>query len=358
MIVVKVGTNVLSVADGSLDVPAIEHLVEQISSLLHRGERVILVSSGAVGAGRKVLGDLSSDLSLVERKQLLAAVGQPHLLQLYYRLFAKRGIHVAQILASKDDFRDRKHYLHMRDCFEAILRERVIPIVNENDVIAVEELMFTDNDELAALIAAMLNASSLYVLTNVDGVYQDEVVVGEGPEVIEEIDPEDPFHSHLDASKKSSFGRGGMMTKYRISRRLAHSGIDVYIANGKKRNTLINLYAGKRIGTHFLKSQKLSSVKKWITYQGSASKGRVEVNQGAVEALTDEKKAASLLPIGIVHINEPFDKGDLVTICDSDQRQIGIGIAQYSAKTLKKYLGRQGQRPLIHYDYLVLNHER
>ena len=354
MLVIKVGTNVLADEHGVIERATVSALSHQITELKKSGVPIILISSGAVGAGRQVLASLSKSLTRVERRQLWAAVGQPKLLQLYIDIFEKTGIHVAQILATKEDFRDRKHYLHMRNCFRALLNENVIPIVNENDTIAVDELMFTDNDELASLVASMMGASALYILTNVDGVYHGHPD-DEDAKLLHTI-------SHDSAplqvfSQTSSFGRGGMATKYRMSKQLASTGIDVFIANGKRPNVLIDIYRGKRIGTHFIAKQQISSVKKWIAYQDRSASGSVVVNEGARSVLLNEDKVASLLPIGIVKITNTFEKGDLINILDEEGRHLALGKAQYGSETLEKHLGQKGQKALVHYDYLVLTYE-
>lgn len=356
MIVVKVGTNVLSAEDGSIDLMTLESLVTQMAKLKASGEKIILVSSGAVGAGRKEV-KLTKSLSRVEKRQLWAAIGQPILLQHYMRLFQAYDIHVAQILATKEDFRDRKHYLHMRNCFKALLAENVIPVVNENDTIAVDELMFTDNDELAGLVAGMMGANSLYILTNVDGVYQGHPDQ-ENRSLIHEVHPDIPMALNFRANAKSSFGRGGMATKFRMSRRLASLGIEVFIVNGKKEDIILRIHRGEKTGTHFVRQSNISSVKKWIAYQDHTAQGAVTINEGAKAALLNPQKAASLLPVGIINIKAQFEKGDLINVIDQQGQTIALGKAQYSSETLGKHLGHNGQKPLIHYDYLVITYER
>ncbi|MCB0685013.1 MAG: glutamate 5-kinase [Saprospiraceae bacterium] len=356
MIVIKVGTNVLSDDHGSIDMGTLTTLVEQIATLKSSGEKIILVSSGAVGAGRKEL-TLTKTLNRVEKRQLWAAIGQPKLLQKYMHLFEQHDIHVAQILATKEDFRDRKHYLHMRNCFKALLSENVIPIVNENDAIAVDELMFTDNDELAGLVAGMMGANALYILTNVDGVYDTNPTDPEA-KVIAEILPDATPSLNFASSPRSSFGRGGMATKFRMSKRLASLGIEVLIANGKKPDIINRVYRGEAVGTRFRKQANSSSVKKWLAYQDRSAQGTVIVNEGAKQALLQPKKAASLLPVGVVDILSVFKKGDLINVIDHEGHIIALGKAQYGSDTLEKYLGKNGQKALIHYDYLVITHER
>ena len=355
MIVIKVGTNVLSDAKGMIEEETIASLVAQIVALKRNGVSVILISSGAVGAGRQVLDHTSKSLSRVERRQLLAAVGQPKLLQKYIELFEKSGMHVAQILATKEDFRDRKHYLHMRNCFHALLNENVIPIVNENDTIAVDELMFTDNDELASLVASMTGAKALYILTNVDGVYHGDPS-DPSSKVISRIEGGDAT-VHI-FGQSSSFGRGGMATKYRMSKQLAATGIHVHIANGKRKGIIEAIHRGQDVGTHFVAQQNMSSVKKWIAYQDRAATGAVCINEGAKGVLLNGSKVASLLPVGVNKIIIPFAKGDLINILDNEDVMIGIGKAQYGSETLARYLGQKQQRALVHYDYLVILYER
>jgi glutamate 5-kinase len=354
MVVVKVGTNVLTDERGAIDHATVVALSLQIIELKKNGVPIILISSGAVGAGRQVLSSLSKSLSRVERRQLWAAVGQPKLLQLYMDLFERSGIHVAQILATKEDFRDRKHYLHMRNCFRALLNENVIPIVNENDTIAVDELMFTDNDELASLVASMMGASALYILTNVDGVYQghpDDLDSKLLQTISHDSAPLQVF------SQTSSFGRGGMATKYRMSKQLASTGIDVFIANGKKPNVLVDIYKGLQVGTHFVAKPHISSVKKWIVYQDKSATGSVIINEGAKAVLLNQEKVASLLPIGIKEITNTFVRGDLINILDEKGTHLALGKAQYGSDTLEKHLGQKRQKALVHYDYLVITYE-
>ncbi|MCL4109133.1 UNVERIFIED_CONTAM: hypothetical protein GTU68_028314 [Idotea baltica] len=354
MIVVKVGTNVLSNGDGAIDTITTGGLVQQISGLKSQGEQVILISSGAVGSGKQVISPTSDALTSVEKRQLWAAVGQPRLLNYYMQQFSKYDIHVAQILATKEDFRDRKHYLHMRNCFKALLNENVIPIVNENDVIAVDELMFTDNDELASLVASMMGARALYILTNVDGVFKGDPSE-KGAELIREINADSQSEIEFKADLKSSFGRGGMATKYRMSKRLASMGIDVFIANGKRPGILEEIHQGTGIFTRFVRHQNVSSVKKWIAHQDKSVVATVVINDGAKEVLLREDRAASLLPIGILKVEGNFSKGDLINIMDQEKNIIALGRVQYGVESLQKYIGLPGQKALVHYDYLVLN---
>ncbi len=352
-VVVKVGTNVLTKADGLLDMTNISQLVDQIADLKKRGTEVILVSSGAVGAGRSAY-QVPSDWSKVVQRQVLSAIGQVRLMEVYRQLFGNYQLFCAQVLATKEDFRDRQHYLNMRNCFEALLRDQVVPIVNENDVVSVTELMFTDNDELAGLVAAMTNAEALIILSSVDGLLDGPPDDAES-KVIPLIDPTDPKWLEYILPSKSSFGRGGMHTKFRVAQKAARVGIDTFIANGRKPQVLESIIAGKVEGTRFQAGNQLSNVKKWIAYNELGYKGKVYINEGAAEALLSQKRVSSLLPVGIVKLEGTFEKGDLLRIYREHGDPIGLGIAQYDVETAQSYLGQQGQKELVHYDYLVLD---
>lgn len=352
-IVVKVGTNVLAREDGQLDVTNISHLVDQIAHLKTENKvEVILVSSGAVGAGLGMY-PLPNMTSKVVRRQVLSAIGQVRLMELYRQLLDNQGLFCAQVLATKADFSGRGHYINMRNCLLALLQEKVVPIINENDVVSVSELMFTDNDELAGLVAAMLNADALILLSSVDGVLTgppDEPA----SEVIPFIAPDDQQWLRAIAPSKSSFGRGGMQTKFRIAQKAAKVGITTYIANGRTPHILTSILSGSYVGTCFRPADKVSGLKKWVAYSGGEGKGQVRINAGAVSALQSKTKISSLLPVGIVAVKGDFEKGDLIRILSEDGRLIGIGKAQYGHETARAYLGQQGKRALVHYDYLYM----
>lgn len=346
----KVGTNVLTTADGLLNENVMASLVAQIAKVKEGGAQIILVSSGAMAAGRALV-KLTKKLSDVGERQVLASVGQAELIHRYGTLFRKHDITCAQVLATKEDFRDRQHYLNMRDCFTALLQEKIVPVVNENDVVSVSELMFTDNDELAALIASMVNADALILLTSVDGI---QVTGADGTSaVLRTADKESDWKDHLRA-EKSSFGRGGMQTKCRNARRLATLGVTTYIARGTEPGILRKILAGDPVGTVFPAKKAASSVKRWVAESEGAEKGVVVVNQCAREILGATDKAVSLLPVGIVGIEGEFTKGDVVRIRDDTGKDIGLGIAQYAAGPAREAMGKKGQKALVHYDYLYL----
>lgn len=352
-IVIKVGSNVLTDNDGQLDVSILEQLTSQIGLLKKNHIEVILVSSGAVASGRGLV-KLSEKSDSVASRQVLAAVGQVKLLNHYYELFSRTFINCAQVLVTKEDFRDRTHYLNMRNCFTALLQNNILPIVNENDVISVTELMFTDNDELAALIASMINAEALIILSNVDGIYDGDPK-NPSSKVISTVDNKVDFSKYI-SSSKSDFGRGGMITKSNMARKVSQNGIIVKIANGKKPNILIDALKDKNytVGTSFLPIKSTSNTKKQIAFSETFAKGEVVVNEGAKLALFSEK-ATSLLTVGVVKVKGDFQSGDVVKITDESGKTLGLGKVQYNAKRADELKGQKNQKPLVHYDYLYLN---
>ncbi|GJM36431.1 MAG: glutamate 5-kinase [Saprospiraceae bacterium] len=352
-VVIKVGTNVLTREDGLLDMTNISHLVDQVAHLKNKGIEVILVSSGAVGAGRATF-KVPGGLSRVVQRQVLSAIGQVRLMEVYRQLFGNYQLYCAQVLATKEDFRDRQHYLNMRNCFDALLRDHVVPVVNENDVVAVTELMFTDNDELAGLVAAMTNADALIILSSVDGLLDGPPEKADS-KVIPLIDPADPAWLEYILPSRSSFGRGGMHTKFRVAQKAAKVGIATFIANGRRVGILEDILAGQGISTCFQASDPLSNVKKWIAYNELGYKGKVFINEGAADVLLSQERVSSLLPVGIIRLEGTFEKGDLLSIYQENGERIGLGIAQYDSDTALAYLGQQGQKELVHYDYLVID---
>lgn len=346
--VIKIGSNVLTQKDGLPDISRIQNITEQIAELRKRGIEVILVSSGAVASGRSLISVPDRTDAIAER-QLLAAVGQVKLINTYSRLFEQLGMLCAQVLVTKEDFRDRKHYLNIKNCFTILLQSKVVPIVNENDVVSVTELMFTDNDELAGLVAAMLNADALVILSNVDGIYNGDPK-RDDTTIIEEIGGHETNFANFITPGKSQFGRGGMVTKSVMAQKIARLGIPVHVANGKKDNILPDLLDNKIIHTRFTPDKTASGTKKWLATSATAATGIVQINEGAKMALLSEK-ATSLLPVGITAIHADFQKGDIIRLIDEQEQLIGLGIAQYSSDKAKERIGLHKQKALVHYDY-------
>jgi glutamate 5-kinase len=353
-ITVKVGSNVITQSDGSLNQGRILRIVEDVAVLYKQGIEVILISSGAVAAGR---GEVvpSKKTNIVSAKQIWAAIGQVKLMSSYQFLFGKYGIQAGQILAAKDSFRDRRHYLNMKNCISAMLENHVLPIVNENDTISINELMFTDNDELSGLISSMMDCQSLIILSNVDGIYNGVPGV-DGTELITSINKESENPEKYISAVKSGFGRGGMYTKCSIARKLSSQGIDVFIANGTRDAIITDIIRGKDVPyTHFVAgSKKETSVKKWLSHSDTFAKGAVVINSGAREALLGEK-ATSLLMIGITAVKGVFRSGDIVRIEDEEGSNIGLGKCQYDSEKAELNLGEKLNKPFIHYDCMVIN---
>ncbi|MBN1279622.1 MAG: glutamate 5-kinase [Chlorobium sp.] len=349
-IVIKVGTNVITGKDGRLDTGVLAQLTCQIAELHKQGVQVILVSSGAVGAGRSIV-TLAGNLPPVATRQVLSATGQIRLINTYTDMFADHGLITAQILVTKEDFRDRVHYLNMRTCFASLLHQHIIPVVNENDAVSVTELMFTDNDELSGLIASMMHVDGYIILSHVDGLF--DMKTGNSA-IIREISPsEKHFHQYI-APGKSEFGRGGMLTKCHIAQKLSRLGITVHIANGKTPDILLSILDGKCPGTTFLPEKPTYGPKRWIAHTEGMEKGSVTINDGARSALTSGERANSLLPVGIESVQGTFFKGDIVKICATDGTVLGYGMAGYNSEKTRSILGQKGQKPFIHYDYLYI----
>jgi len=353
-IVVKVGSNVLTRADGMLNISRMAHIVEQITQLRKEGVQVILVTSGAVAAGRAEV-DPVKKLDPVSSRQLWSAVGQVKLINRYADLFQQHGVTCAQVLTTKENFGDRLHYLNMKNCMQTLLENEVIPVVNENDTISVTELMFTDNDELSGLIASMMDMEALVILSNVDGVFT-AAPDQPGSELIRTIQHNRTAEGISISTKKSNFGRGGMLTKYHIAAKLAGQGISVFIANGFKDHILTDILheTNQPAFTHFVPSAKKSSgVRKWLSHSDDFARGEVVINDGARIALLSDK-AVSLLMIGISSLSGYFKEGDIVRIKDSGGNLLGLGKASYSSEETQVEKGGKKTKPFVHYDYLYL----
>ena len=352
-ITIKIGSNVLAANGGMLNEQRIAHLVDQIAHLQKEGKKVILVSSGAVASGRSMV-KLPPKTDTVAARQILSSVGQVKLLNLYTALFDKHGITIAQVLVTKQDFRTREHYLNMKNCLTALLDNNIVPIINENDAVSVTALMFTDNDELSGLIATMMDSDALFILTNVDGIYDGDPKSGNAT-VIQKIENPEHDMSQYISTTKSDFGRGGMLTKCRIAQKTASSGISVHIANGSRDNILQTLANNPEsvLHTHFVAGEKPDAIKKWIAYSDGFAKAEIVVNEGAANALFSPK-ATSLLLAGVVSIKGEFQKGDLLKINNEAGDVLGIGRAQFDGDKAQKHLHDKKYKPLIHYDYLYL----
>ena len=375
-ITVKIGSNVLTRADGSLDVTRMSALVDQVASLRRHGIEVLMVSSGAMASGRSELKHIAcGKMDAVDQRQLFSAVGQAKLINRYYEMFRDHGIAVGQVLTMKENFGTRRHYLNQRNCISVMLDNGVIPVINENDTISVTELMFTDNDELSGLIATMMDCDALVILSNIDGVYNGNPSAPES-EIIRTVEPGKDISEYI-STVKSGFGRGGMQTKSNIARKVAQEGVAVVIANGKRENILLSLLpvieAAENNGgckeerirkalsensttpcTVFLPADTdVSSVKKWIAHSGGFAKGAIWLNKGASEKIQGEQ-AASILPVGITKVEGDFETHDIISIYDHHGTKIGVGRTDYDSGEVQNAIGKRDMKPVVHYDFLYL----
>lgn len=352
-ITIKIGSNVLTTADGMPNEKRIKHLVDQMAYLKSKGVNVLLVSSGAVASGRKIV-NCHKRTDPISCRQLWASVGQVKLIHLYSKLFEKHGILCSQVLVTKEDFRDRQHFLNIRNCLKTLLDHDILPIINENDVVSVTELMFTDNDELAGLISSMMDAEAMIILSNVDGIYDGSPDDCES-KVIPVIQDDFASVAKFISTSKSNFGRGGMVTKFGMAKKVATSGIPVHLANGGRENILIDILENNPglVQTYFSPGKKSSQIKNWLAYTDVSTKGEVHINEGARKSLYSNK-ATSLLLIGVTAIKGDFMKGDIIKIYDENGNNIGLGKSQYNSETAIKKIGEKNTKPIIHYDYLYL----
>ncbi len=356
-LVVKIGTGVITTREGFLDTPQVTNLSRQLVELRDRGYEVAVVSSGAIGAGMGELGMKKRPTTLPEL-QAAASVGQSKLIAAYDDSFKTHGYHAAQILLTREDLEDRHRYLNTSNTIATLLRMKVIPVINENDTVSVEEIAFTDNDTLAALVTNLLRAELLVMLSSVDGLYRDpshrEVVP-----VVEEITEET---KNLAFESKTDLGIGGMQSKLQAARVATASGEAVIVANGKTPNILIRIMQGEPLGTLFLPTtKKLESRKCWIGFT-LRPRGRIHVDHGASEALC--RRGKSLLASGITHTEGNFERGDVISLL-CDKEEFARGLTNYSSEELEKIKGQPssqiarllGTKPydeVVHRDNLVL----
>ena len=352
-IVVKLGTSLLTGGTDHLDEDIMSRLVAQVAQLHRQGLEILIVSSGAIASGRHKLG-LTKKLKGIPYKQVLASVGQSRLMYAYEQLFGKHDITVAQALLTKADLSDRAGYLNTRNTLLALLELRVICIVNENDVVAVDEIQeakFGDNDNLSAMVANLIDADLLLMLGDVAGLYTADPHCYPDARLIPQVDRIDSRIEHLAAGTPDSRGIGGMITKIEAAKLTTASGITVVIADGREPDIILRLAAGEAIGTRFWPlTDKLESRKRWMVSYLS-SKSRLTVDSGAARAVRKQKR--SLLATGIQWIEGEFQRGDVVTIYDHKGSILGCGISNYSASDIRNIKGAHSKEiaTLLGYDY-------
>jgi glutamate 5-kinase len=345
-VVIKVGTNVIMRDDGAVALGRIYGLIESVANLRRNGKEIMLVSSGAVGLGAQRL-TLTQKPKQLNLKQACAAIGQSRLMAIYEEGFEKLGLITAQVLLTEDDFANRKRYLNLRATLGKLLELGAVPIINENDTVSTLELetplkedgghkpVFGDNDKLSALVMSKAEADLLVILSDVEGLYDANPSKSSSARLISTVS-EITTEIEKFAEGSSSRGRGGMKTKLEAARIATNSGGIAVIANGRISGVLDRIFAGEDIGTVFLPILHLPSKKRWIAYASTVA-GRVIVNEGAKAALVERK--ASLLPAGVVRLEEGFERGDVVSIVDSKGVEFARGIVNYSSAEASKLLG-------------------
>lgn len=361
-VVIKVGTNVLTNAEGTLDPAQVASLAEQIWRIRQSGRKVALVSSGAIGAGvgRLNLGKRPTDLPHL---QACAAVGQCYLMRAYEECLAKHGIPTAQILLTASDFDSRTRYLNARNTILTLFEYGCLPIINENDTVSVAEIRFGDNDHLAALVTNLLQAPLLILLSVVDGLYSSDPTSDQSAQLLTTVPFIDASVTEMAGASKSTLGTGGMRSKLRAARVATAAGESVIMANGAKPNTLDALFAAEPVGTLFMPhGGTMSAWKRWLGFT-ARPKGRLVVDAGARKAV--QHQGRSLLSIGVVQVAGSFGKGDVIALCDSEGGEFARGLTNYSSTDATKICGMKKEKiaetlgsvpyeEMVHRDNLVV----
>ncbi len=354
-IVIKIGTNVLRQDNGSLDRDVIRNLVRQIAKLRENKIEMILISSGAMAAGKDVFDAKNFEFTdEVQKRQVSSVIGQPYLMREYQDLFQEHKIIVGQLLVTKLDLSTRNHYLNLRRCFEGLQAKNILPIVNENDSTAIDELMFTDNDEIAGMVASMVGADELIMCTNVDGMFDGDPNI-ESSRLLSKVGVNDNLEDFVKTSR-SSFGRGGMTTKVATAQKLAKLGVKVKIINGKDKDSLMKSIMVEGIGTTFNPQKNVSAKKRWLAFANQPN-GKIIINEYLEKILLNSNNAVSILPIGIIGVESPFEKGDLVGIVNETKKQIGLGIAEKDSAMLLDEIGEKNKSVVIHYNHMYISNK-
>ncbi len=333
-LVVKIGTAVVTTSDGRLDPRRVATLAEQVDALVTAGCQVVLVTSGAIGAGVGELG-LAKRPAALPQLQAAASVGQSHLMRAYDESFRKHGHHAAQILLTREDFDERTRYLNVRNVVNALFDMGAVPVINENDAVSVDEIRFGDNDLLSALVASLLGADLLILLSVVDG------LLGRGRQVIPAVESVTDEIRALDLGTKTARGTGGMGSKIEAAAIVTHAGQGAIIANGTTPDVLARIMRGEELGTFFVpQPRRTRSRKRW--FAARTTRGTIRVDDGAKRALVRGGK--SLLPSGVVSVSGPFQKGDTVKIAGPDGKAFAYGLTNLSAADLGRVCGMKSHQ--------------
>ncbi len=361
-IVVKIGSSLLTDNGQGLNVPAIAGWVSQMAALRHAGRDVVLVSSGSVAEGMSRLG-FSSRPSTLHELQAAASVGQMGLVRNFENKFQQHGLLTAQVLLTHDDLSDRKRYLNARSTLLTLLGLNVIPVVNENDAVATDEIRFGDNDTLAAMVANLVEADLLIILTDQAGLFDSDPSINASAQLIEQASVNDSVLDQVAGGSRSGLGRGGMFTKIRAARLAARSGAATVIVSGKPADVIGRIVAGETLGTYLVPDvAKYAARKQWLAGQ-LQRKGVLELDDGAVKSL--KNKGKSLLAVGVRDVSGDFVRGDLVSCVDKRNQEVARGLVNYNAEEVRKIAGKSSSEfekilgyaddeELIHRDNLVL----
>ncbi|NLI69471.1 MAG: glutamate 5-kinase [Firmicutes bacterium] len=361
-VVIKIGTRLLTDASGKLNLTYMENLVKVISEIKGKERHIAIVSSGAIGAGVGRLNMERRPVTIPE-KQATAAVGQGLLIQHYERCFARYHLPVAQILLTRGDLVDRQRYVNARNTIHTLLRWGVIPVINENDSVSVEEIKFGDNDRLSSLVSSLIDADLLVILTDIDGLHDADPAAHEGSRLIPVVENITPEIKKCAGNTHDDLSTGGMITKIQAAQIAVKSGINMVIANGTDPGNLLRLFDGEKVGTLFMaKDHGLRQRQRWIAF-GRVIEGELKIDGGARKALFSNGK--SLLPVGIVEVKGDFARGDLVIVSDLKGKEIGRGLVNYSSAEIKKIMGHPSsmiddllgfclEEEVIHRDNMVI----
>lgn len=362
-VVIKIGSGVISTAQG-LDVIQVGAISDQICELLADGLEVVIVSSGAVAAGKGALG-IEGKPPTIPLKQAAAAIGQSRVIRSYKEVFEEKDRLVAQVLLTRDDLNNRRRYLNARNTLMTLLEHRVTPIINENDTVVVEEIRFGDNDNLSAMVTNLADADMLIILSDVDGLYDSDPVTDPRARLIPRVEAVDGAIEEMAAGSGSMLGTGGMLTKVRAARRAAEFGVGTILVNGRTPRILQRIFSGEEVGTFFRPHrQRLAAKKHWISF--TKPKGVLFLDDGACQALLEGGK--SLLPSGVKRIEGVFQRGDAVRLCSLSGVEIAKGVTGYDLTEMMKIMGRNSAEiegllgykygdEVVHRDNMVLKNK-
>jgi glutamate 5-kinase len=347
-IVIKIGSSSLTLKTGGLDRVKIEKFVKEVTSLVKRGIEVMIVTSGAIAAGLEDL-NISKKPCEITLLQAAASIGQVELMKLYGDLFSENGLKIGQILLTQEDTTRREQYLNIKNTIKNLIDLGVIPLINENDSVAVDEIKFGDNDELAALVSVLAEADVLVILTDIEGVYDKNPRTNRSAKLISYIDRIDKNIESAAGGIGSTYGIGGMESKIKAAKICSFSGIKTVIASSRRKNVLDEILEGKDVGTFFAPQavKRVKSIKKWIAF-GRRAKGSIIIDRGAEEAVLNKGK--SILPVGVLKVKGKFNKGDTLKVFSMDDKLIAKGISNFSSGDILKIKGKNQKKILSEFD--------